>query len=173
MRDYQSKVLKRTFDSVYFVGSIRTATGKSSAASGIQAPHPTANSDPHVGIKANTGALPPEVTDFSGIKKAEGGLTVAEVFSQKDKLANNKVTLRGKVVKYNSQILGRNWAHIRDGTGVAPANDLLVTTASAARVGDTILVTGTLALNKDFGYGYKYDLLVEDAKVTVESKTKP
>jgi hypothetical protein len=35
-------------------------------------------------------------------------------------------------------------------------------------VGDLILVNGTVAINKDFGGGYQYTVIVEDAQLTVE-----
>jgi hypothetical protein len=108
--------------------------------------------------------------DLTGIAKADGGKTVAEVFAEKDALAGQPVTFRGKVVKANPDIMGKNWLHVRDGSGEEGTNDLTITTAGAMpAVGDTVLVTGTVALNKDFGMGYAYDVLIEDAAVTVES----
>ena len=76
--------------------------------------------------------------------------------------------MRGKVVKFSPQIMGKNWIHVQDGTGAAGTNDLTVTTLDEAKVGDTVLVTGKITLNKDFGMGYKYDLIIEDGKVKVE-----
>jgi hypothetical protein len=108
--------------------------------------------------------------DLSGIAKADGGKTVAEVFAEKDALAGKPVTVRGKVVKANSGIMGKNWIHVRDGSGSDGTNDLTVTTTTAQpNVGDTVLVTGPVSLNKDFGMGYQYDVIVEDAQVTVET----
>ena len=106
----------------------------------------------------------------SDVKKAEGGRTIAEIYADKTELAGEEVTLRGKVVKFLPQIMGKNWLHVRDGTGDADAgtNDLTVTTASAAQVGDTVLITGKVLLDKDFGFGYKYDVLIEEAQVVVE-----
>jgi hypothetical protein len=69
--------------------------------------------------------------------------------------------------------MNKNWLHVQDGTGAAGANDLTVTTADTAKVGDTVLVTGTLGLMRDFGYGYKYEVLLENSKVTVEAAAKP
>jgi hypothetical protein len=111
--------------------------------------------------------------DFSGLKKADGGQTIAEVYANKKSLQAKAVRVRGKVVKYNSEIMGKNWVHLMDGTGTAGANDLTITTADTAKVGDTVLVNGTLALDKDFGYSYKYGVMVENAKVTVEAAAKP
>jgi len=108
--------------------------------------------------------------DLTGITKAEGGKTVAEVFAEKDALAGQPVTFRGKVVKTNPDIMGKNWLHVRDGSGAEGTNDLTITTAAGTMpiVGATVVVTGTVSLNKDFGMGYAYDVLIEDAQVTVE-----
>lgn len=107
-------------------------------------------------------------TPFAGIKKADQ--SVAEIFAGKDGFADTVVNVRGKVVKYNSQIMGKNWIHLQDGTGSPGANDLMVTTADAAKLGDIVVVSGKISRNKDFGSGYKYDLILEDAKVLVEAK---
>ena len=64
--------------------------------------------------------------------------------------------------------MGKNWIHLQDGTGGEGTNDLTVTTSAAAKVGDTVLVTGKVTTDKDFGYGYKYDVIVEDATIAVE-----
>jgi hypothetical protein len=108
--------------------------------------------------------------DLAGIAKAEGGKTVAEVYAEKDALANTKVTVRGKVVKTNAGIMGKDWLHVRDGSGADGTNDLTVTAAPGAgpKVGDTVVVTGTVVLNKDFGMGYQYPVMVEGAEVKVE-----
>ena len=130
--------------------------------------------------EATTPTMPPGEThpapkaaaevDLTGIAKAEGGKTVAEVFAEKDALAGQPVTFRGKVVKTNPDIMGKNWLHVRDGSGEEGTNDLTITTAGALpNVGDTtVVVTGNVSLNKDFGMGYAYDVLIEDAQVTVE-----
>lgn len=133
------------------------------AADSQQAP-PTAMQAPHP-----VPAAPTETVDLSGIAKADGGKTIAEVFAQKDQLAGQTVALRGKVVKVNANIMGKNWLHVRDGSGAEGTNDLTVTTEDVLpEVGDTVLVTGPVAINKDFGMGYQYDILIEDAEVTVE-----
>ena len=107
--------------------------------------------------------------DLSGIAKADGGKTVAELYAEKDQLAGQKVTVRGKVVKTNAGIMDKNWLHVRDGSGAEGTNDLTVTTSGELpKVGDTVLVTGALTLNKDFGMGYQYPVIVEDAAVTIE-----
>lgn len=113
---------------------------------------------------------PTESVDLSGIAKAEGGKTIAEVFADKAGLAGQTVVFRGRVVKVNAGIMGKNWLHVRDGSGVEGTNDLTVTTTEVLpNVGDTVLVTGAVAVDKDFGMGYRYDLIIEDAEVSIES----
>lgn len=123
----------------------------------------------HPNIDMGGGAAPAAPKfDFSKIAKPKDGKTVQEVYQEKAKLKGKRVTLRGKVVKYNEAIMGKNWLHLRDGTGKEPANDLTVTTQSKAKVGDTVLVEGIVTLDKDLGSGYQYDVIIEDAKVKVE-----
>ena len=115
-------------------------------------------------------AAPSATVDLTGIAKAEGGLTVAEVFADPAKLAGQKVMVRGKVVKTNAGIMGTNWIHVRDGSGADGTNDLTVTTkGEVPKVGDTVVVSGPVSLNKDFGMGYTYPAMLEDATVTVEA----
>ncbi len=103
------------------------------------------------------------------VAKATGpdARTVAEIFAQKAALKEKPVTVRGKVVKFNENIMGRNWLHIRDGSGTANKdNDITITTGDKAAVGDVVLVKGTVRLDKDFGAGYAYPVIVEDAKLS-------
>jgi hypothetical protein len=110
----------------------------------------------------------PADVNLKGIKKADQ--TVADIFAQKTALSGKSVVVRGKVVKFSPEIMGRNWLHIQDGSGQAGANDLTVNTdlKSMAKVGDTVVVSGKLTVAKDYGYGYKYDVIIEDAKITKE-----
>ena len=91
---------------------------------------------------------------------------VEEVFAKKDTLNGKKITVKGEVVKFNSGIMGKNWVHIRDGSGKPGTNDITATTNDTANIGDKVVVTGTLAVGKDFGAGYKYEAIMEDATLT-------
>jgi len=160
-------VLKATISSVLAL-SLLAAAGCSKKEVPPPPAAPAAESaaaQPHPAPVAQPGA----VVDLAGIVKAEGGKTVAEVYAEKDALADQPVAVRGKVVKVNADIMGKNWIHVQDGSGAEGANDLTVTTAGTLpNVGDTVLVSGKLSLNKDFGMGYQYPVIVEDAEVTVE-----
>jgi hypothetical protein len=156
--------LNRDFDLVVFTGNVKV-NGVSPGASA--APSAKSGRLPEGHPPISGGDVKPAL-NLSGIKKAEGGKSIAEVYAEKAKLSAKKVNVRGRVVKYNGEIMGKNWIHIQDGTGSVGSNDLAVTTAATAKVGDLILVNGTVAINKDFGGGYKYSVIVEDAQVTVE-----
>ena len=159
MPDYHSKTLDRTFDVVYFVPSIRVA--------GAEKPTGDMPADPP---SMNRGKPVVETTDvdLSGITPAEGGQTVADLFAKKADLDGKPVKVRGKVVKFSPEIMGKNWIHLQDGTGAAGTNDLTVTTSAMVKKGDTVIISGVLVIDKDFGYGYAYDVIIEDAEVTVE-----
>lgn len=91
--------------------------------------------------------------------------TVAAVYKDKATLVGKTVQVKGKVVKVNNGIMGRNFLHIQDGTGDATSNDLTVTSKDTANVGDTVSVTGVVVLNREFGAGYAYPLLLEESRV--------
>lgn len=159
MQNYQSKTLNRTFDQIYFVSGVYVAGSEQSTSQ-----EPPKAGAPHENIVPAT----PADIDFSGIQKAKGGKTVAELYAEKDSLAGKEVSVRGKVVKFSPSIMGKNWIHLQDGTGSTGSNDLTITTAATVKVGDTVLAKGVLGTDKDLGYGYKYDIILEEATVTVE-----
>jgi len=143
---FESKTLKRTFDRILF-GSLEGA-----------APTPT--------------TAPVAAADTTPIKvaKAEGSdaKSVAEVWASKDSLKDGKVVVRGKVVKFLGGIMGKNWIHLRDGSGSNDKgdNDITVTTNDTAAVGDVVTISGVVHVDKDFGAGYRYPVIIEEAKVT-------
>jgi len=167
MANYTSPSLNRTFDVVYFVPSVMVG-GAEGAVAAMGAPAMGGDAKMPEGHPPITGNANGQNVDLTGIKKADGGKTVSEVFSGKGDLSGKDVAIRGKVVKFSPEIMGKNWIHLQDGTGGEGTNDLTVTTSAAAKVGDTVLITGKVSVDKDFGYGYKYDVIVEDAKVAVE-----
>lgn len=102
---------------------------------------------------------------------AESNLkTVAAVNQNKAALAGKTVSVKGKVVKVNNEIMGRNFVHVQDGTGDANSNNnnLVVTSKQTASVGDQVVISGVVVVNRDFGSGYMYPLLIEEATITVK-----
>ena len=159
MENFHSNALKRDFPVIFFATRI-TKEG--------DAPAPSA-------MAAMGGALPPghsptgsaRATVTEVIPQPAGGTTVAALWTNRKALAGKPVTVRGKVVKFNGGILGKNWFHLQDGTGTEKdgTNDITVTSAAEPKVGDIVTITGTLVLDKDFGSGYAYAVIIEDAKV--------
>jgi hypothetical protein len=170
MVNFHSPSLNRDFPLIHFAGKI--SVGGDAAADTLPVGHPPVGGAPAAGMPEGHPAVAPKTApapiDFAGLKPVRGGKTVEQVYAESAKLAGKSVKLRGKVVKYNADIMGKNWLHVQDGTGNPGANDILVTTTDTAKRGDTVLVEGKVALKKDFGSGYKYDLLIEDAQVAVE-----
>jgi len=91
--------------------------------------------------------------------------SVEAVFKEKTSLKGKQVIVTGKVVKVNNGIMKRNFLHIQDGTGGIDTNNLIITSKDTAKVGDQVVVTGTVVLDTDFGFGYKYPLLVENSSI--------
>jgi hypothetical protein len=149
---FESTTLHRTFD--------KLAMGAISAS-----PSADSRTDP-MAAAAQHMTSPADAGDVR-VTKVEGGLTIAETWAKRNELKGKQVVIRGKVVKFLSGIMGKNWIHLRDGSGShAQHNDeITVTTLQSARLGDIITVTGTVHVDIDLGSGYVYPVIIEDAKV--------
>lgn len=152
MTNFTSTTLKKTFNEILFVeDASKNQVGEESGK--MPNPHTQVETPAQQNIK---------------VTKAEGGYTIHEIFGQKDQLANKTVKVRGVVVKVNSDILGKNWVHIQDGTGTGSTFDLTLTTKEVPQVGKTVLAEGKIGLDVDFGAGYKYAVIMQDAVLKVE-----
>ena len=148
MNNFESKSLHKTFPTILF-GNLGRA-GKDMAGA-------------HSAVVKVADAGPINIPKASG----SNARTVAEIVKNAVSLKDKQVLVRGKIVKYNSEIMGKNWLHLRDGSGV-PAdntNDILVTTTAQAKLGDIVTVTGMVRTDKDFGAGYSYKVLIEEASL--------
>lgn len=160
MENFHSNALKRDFALIYFTSRI-TREGESAGTAPIAMipGHTPAGG----GAPAADSAMPAQV-----IPPPAGATSVADLWANRKALAGKRVTVRGKVVKFNGGILGVNWMHIQDGTGSEKdgTNDITITSEEGAKVGDVITVTGTVVVDKDFGAGYAYVVLLEKATIT-------
>ena len=115
------------------------------------------------------GAKTPAAAETIKVEKAKGAdaYTVSETYEKAGKLDKKTVSVRGKVVKVSKGIMGKNWAHLRDGSGDAGkgTNNLVVTSQDDPKVGDVVTAKGTLYKDKDFGAGYLYKVIVEEATI--------
>ena len=177
MKDFHSTSLNKTFTRVIFSEGIVdvAASAKpddskpsSSFEAAVQAEKQAL---PQVAAPQASGGSMGAIAPFSeiSVEKAEGenSFTVAELFDKAAELNGTKVRIRGKVVKFNANIMGKNWLHLQDGSGDPMNNthDLVVTTTAEIGSPDIIIIEGTLAANKDFGAGYTYTVIVENASV--------
>jgi hypothetical protein len=153
MGQFTSRSLNRTFDSILFSGGLVK---------------PSQAVDKEAEKKKAHESVPELKVDLANIKvekaKGENAYTVGELFAKATELDSKKISVRGKVVKVSKGIMGRNWLHLRDGSGNAAeeTNNLVVTTQDITLVGDTLTATGTLRKDKDFGGGYFYKVIIED-----------
>jgi hypothetical protein len=99
------------------------------------------------------------------IEQEEGVITIGKLLNIREELVGKIISVKGEVTKYNPSIMGRNWVHIQDGTDHKGEYDLTITTADVVSVGDQVVFTGVLALERDFGYGYKYSTILEGAEL--------
>lgn len=161
MEDFHSPTLDRDFQRIYFVGNVRREGETAPAASqaGMPEGHPTTDGSP-------SDATPTATEPTAPIERPPGGTPIADIWANRAALAGTTVTVRGRVVKFNGGILGRNWLHLQDGSGVLSdgTHDVTVTTVTmdaVASVGDVVTVTGTVVVDRDFGAGYSYPVLLE------------
>lgn len=150
MKNFPSKDLDRTFETVYLVSSVSTPGSPQDAPAGSA---PTPHGKPEV-----------EVVAIS-VEPAAGGISLETLFANPQAYAGKSVTIRGQVTKFNRAIMSKNWVHLQDGTKSASGpHDLTLTTMDQVTVGETVTFTGKIGLNKDFGYGYAYDVIMEESK---------
>lgn len=164
MHNFESKSLKKTFDKIVF-GSLASPSAPAAAAAGVK---PPASMVP--GGSAGAAAAAPAQAPAVKVAKATGAdaRTVAEVVGARTALKDKGVSLRGKVVKVNLGIMGKNWFHLQDGSGAASAgtNDILVTSKDQAALGEVITVKGTVRTDVQVGAGYNYSVLIEGAAIS-------
>ncbi|MGQ8335032.1 GW dipeptide domain-containing protein [Sunxiuqinia sp. A32] len=153
MKNFKSKDLDREFESVLFISEFSDVP--------IAEKGSMMGMDPH----AHAGKKSVEVKDDIDIAPAEGGISIADLYNSKSDYSGKKVLVRGKVVKVNKGIMSRNWVHIQDGSGDESHYDLTVTTQADVNVNDIVTFEGIVAIDKDFGAGYFYDLIVEEAEL--------
>ncbi|MCD6430719.1 MAG: DNA-binding protein [Deltaproteobacteria bacterium] len=188
MRNFKSDTLDRTFDELVFSSGIAGAeSGNAMAAAAGSCPSgkgtsAESGSAPHgggaavmgmgamgggMGAMKSSGRVTVPPVDLE-IEKAigENAFTVAEIYEQGKALNQKKIAVRGKVVKVSKNIMGKNWIHLQDGSGKPEAgtHDLVLTSPQTPTVGEILVGEGILAFDKDFGSGYRYEVIIEETE---------
>lgn len=157
MTDFESRELSKTFKQILFLDSF--GTSPDFVAKGIPHENPHSSDSTQGASKENNAKR--EVK----IEKAKGGISIEELFLNKQAHAGKKIKIRGIVTKYNPGIMDRNWVHVQDGTEASGEYDLTITTLEEVSSGDTVTFEGVIVLGRDFGFGYSYAVIMEEAKL--------
>jgi len=152
MKNFESKDLNKSFETIYFVEKI-SATAEDTKLPLTTNPHPVKTENPKPIIEKK------EVN----VEASGNTISIAELFKNKESYNNNLVKIKGEVTKFNPAIMNTNWIHIQDGTEFNGLFDLTVTTSENVEVGDVVTLEGKVTLNKDFGSGYFYEIIIENA----------
>lgn len=148
--NFKSVEYDRVFETVYLVSGVSKDPGMSDISGGN--PHQNINNTESPGTENNIGPI-------------AGGITIAELLHNKKKYEGQVVKVQGRVVKLNNMIMNRNWVHIQDASLKGENTDLTVTTTDNVAMGDVVAFEGKITLNKDFGAGYKYEIIMEEAHI--------
>jgi hypothetical protein len=171
MQNFHSKEVDRTFDEIYFVSEISKTPIQKGAMGGMGSG--AMGGMGSMGGKSNApahqGKVGSEQNSAIAMEKSAGEITIAQVFANRENYSGKEIVIKGVVVKVNKEVMGKNWIHIQDGTNDNGNFDLTVTSSDMAEVDNVITVRGKITLNKDFGYGYSYEVIMEEAKIE-ESK---
>ena len=156
MPNFESKELNKKFESVLFLGSI-TSAAAIDPEKGMVDPNAPKN-------EPTSNAKQPTLDKLElTIEGVDGGIRIGELFENKQQYAGKKIKIKGEVTKFSAAIMGKNWVHFQDGTAFEGAYDLMITTQENVRVGDVVIFEGVITLDKDFGAGYFYAIIMEDA----------
>lgn len=150
MSNFKSRELDRIFESIVFIDQI--------------SPEPPSPHEEVTLSTAHSATVQVEKADIS-VDVPEGGISIADLISEKESYEGKTVRIRGQVTKYNADIMDKNWIHIQDGTEYEEMFDLTITSDLEVEVGKTLTFEGKIALDKDFGFGYFYEIIMEEAKI--------
>lgn len=142
--NFESKEYNRVFERMYLVSTLVEADHGNTLDSGVSQEQ-----------EVNTGT--------SSNVDTKGSITIAELVANPTRYEGKFVLIKGTCSKLNANIMGRNWIHLKDGS--RDDYDLVITSDLQVPVGHTVTMRGKVVLNKDFGAGYQYDILLEDGVV--------
>ena len=149
MTNFKSKELNRVFESIQFIMELGDQPIQEKKAPAL----------------TTKGKQTLEKVEGIKIEPVSGAVKLSEIFANPGNFSGKKVKVTGQVVKFSPEIMSKNWVHLQDGTEANGSYDLVITTMDTVEVGKIVTFEGILAVDKDFGYGYKYDVIVEESKL--------
>jgi hypothetical protein len=150
MKNFKSKELNRSFETILFLEGISAEPIEQGNSNAMISPGAATLKDGKKDIK---------------ISPADGGITIAELYSNRDTYSGKTVKIKGEVTKFSPEIMETNWIHIQDGTESDGFFDLTITSKEIVKAGDVVIFEGKVILDKDLGYGYFFEVLIEDARI--------
>lgn len=156
MTNFKSKELNRTFTEVIFADNISTNPASADTKSGVVTQNPK--------VVSNGSAVAVEKSTVK-VTIGKGEVSIASLWEKKKDFATKTAKVRGKVTKFTPGIMKKNWIHLQDGTEFSGKFDLVITTDQEVKVGDEISAEGIINVDKDFGFGYFYNVIMENAKI--------
>ncbi len=162
MENFKSKELNKTFETIYFIDRISTDPNLDTISKTVTLDNLDLSPEDKTNLseRATKPVLKKEDVKIEPIK---GVITIAELYKNKKEYEGKIVTIKGKVIKFNPAIMNKNWIHLQDGTDYNGEFDVTLTTNEVVKVGDVITIKGKVSLDKDFGAGYVYKLIIEEA----------
>ena len=166
MQNFESKSLGQKFDTIYFASDVYLPRKENRPKSmkdmlGLS----TDTKDPHAGMGKSVSPADNKQTATKPFMKKES-YTVEEVHMWRESLKDQNIAMEVTVHKVSHQIMKLDWVHVGDGSGNKKnlTDDLVFTaTSTAVKNGDKVLAKGKVIVDKDFGYGYFYKVIIQDA----------
>lgn len=151
--DFESKEMQRVFDTIYLVTRIvpEAQVKNLKPVKSIASPPEETASSEESGMMGQDG-----VQDATAVQ-------IADVLNNPGAYQGQWVEVSGTCTKVNEGILNRNWIHLKDGS--ADEKDFVITSAATVKPGDVVKMKAVVRMDKDFGAGYKYAVILEDGVV--------
>lgn len=153
--NFESKEYNRVFETVYLVANL------------VEERHGNNTGKVNIGDYSETKQKPPTKvaieTHTDKIIQDKGSIKISELVANPEKYNGKSVQVSGVCTKINAGIMDRNWIHLQDGS--KDDFDLVITSESYVPEGSSVTIKATVTLDKDFGAGYRYDLILENGTI--------
>lgn len=163
MSQFESKELGKTFDRILFLDKVLKDPNQPPAAQSNPHAQISQGQDPHAAALPGMGSSKDTVRQQVKIDRPTNSTSIADLLKSPKDFEGKRIVIKGKVTKYTSGVMGKNWVHIQDGTDYKGKFEIVITTDAELNVGDIAIFDGPISLNKDLGFGYFFEVLMENA----------